>query len=1239
MLALGLLLVPGPRGAPTLSAQQVNVHVYTNLEGLPQSQVLSLHQASSGHLWVGTFGGAARFNGREFRSLTTAHGLGSNLVGALADGPEGQLVAGFVGGGICRLDRPERPLPPEEGAGPRCLTPADGLPSGDVLDLAVDDRGRTWIAAQGGLGLLATDGTPHRWVLSDDEGTPATPLGLALEPDRGLWVATARGLALLDPDALAADPSAPPEPLWLELPEPSTAEGSSVDLVKAIPAGLLVTNAGGIHLVPASAEAPSVITFLELPASGLPPGIRLRDAARTPEGTLWFATSEGLLRFDGLADWELLTTANGLPWNDLSLVMVDREGLIWTGSGQGAAVLVPGPFRTFGVTDGLPHPFVRALALDRGGTLWAGTRAGVAARPPGGGPFRTVLPADVLPSGSIFSALALPPEAGGGVLLGEATSLVHILPGTAPGGILRPDALPAGTVPPFRVVEVGEALPAAPAYAMEGDPLDPSAAWIATPGGLVRWADGNVEPLPEDHPLTGLDAMSLAATPDGGLWIGLLGGGLRLWDGDTLHALDARGGLSNQVIWDLAAASDGSVWVATNGDGAFQVRRDPAGEAWDIRSLGPGQGLVDPFVWQAVEDGDGRIWLYTNRGLHRVEADGRTVTRFGLADGLADLEGAAAAAVATVTGDLYFGSARGLTRWDHAASTPGPVPPPVLVEEAWLGSERLQPGADLRLRSEVLGFRFAALSFRDPDGIRFRYRLTRGGRAADDEGGAASAGPTGPLVGAPERGSEWSEPTAQPTLALAGLRPGRYTLEVEAVTAAGVVSPAPATFEFRILPRFWQTWWFALLGFLAVVGTAAGIPILRARRLERDRERIAGELRATESRLAEIVEHTSNVFYSHDPDQNLSYISPAVEDVLGVPARDVPERWTEFADMDHPVTRAGMEATERALATGERQPPYELVLRHDRGHPVWVRVVESPVVRNGEVTGLVGSLTDITETKRAEAEQARLEARLEQARRMEAVGRLAGGIAHDFNNLLTAIVGHVSLVSMDLDPDDPAREDLDRVQESCRKAALLVARLLAVGRRQMAHPEPLDLDARVEAAVHRLRGDGGAGLQVEHESGGEGLEVVMDEAQLDDVLEALTRNALEAMEGSGRLVLRTRRSGAGEGPRAEQGAGDGPGSSPGAPPGGEPGQWVLLEVEDTGPGMDEETLQHVFEPFFTTKELGEGVGLGLSSVWGIVRQNHGHVEMESAPGEGTRVRVWLPAGREAAWDPEAASDP
>lgn len=270
---------------------------------------------------------------------------------------------------------------------------------------------------------------------------------------------------------------------------------------------------------------------------------------------------------------------------------------------------------------------------------------------------------------------------------------------------------------------------------------------------------------------------------------------------------------------------------------------------------------------------------------------------------------------------------------------------------------------------------------------------------------------------------------------------------------------------------------------------------------------------------------------------------------------------------------------------------------------------------HGRCTHLIGTVHDVTVQRQSEQEREGLRDELEQARKMESVGRLAGGVAHDFNNQLTVIIGHAELMLARMGRGEPNREDLLAIKTAAMRSADLTRQLLAFARRQSISPRLLDLNKAVDGMIRMLRRLIGENIELVWRPGRTIGAVKLDPVQIDQILANLCLNARDAIKSSGRIIITT-----------EQAHLDSEGNEGSA--GGAAVEHVLLSVTDNGSGMDAETLSRIFEPFFTTKATGKGTGLGAATVYGIVQQNRGRIKVESEVGSGTSFRLYFPAHHE-----------
>jgi two-component system cell cycle sensor histidine kinase/response regulator CckA len=379
---------------------------------------------------------------------------------------------------------------------------------------------------------------------------------------------------------------------------------------------------------------------------------------------------------------------------------------------------------------------------------------------------------------------------------------------------------------------------------------------------------------------------------------------------------------------------------------------------------------------------------------------------------------------------------------------------------------------------------------------------------------------------------------------------------------------------------------------------------LRTRSVVRDLtpERAMEEaLRQTRLRFQRIFAHAPVGIALLDKEGRLDETNGALKELFGMIGRDA--TGLRLADHIAEEDREKLAATLAAVAGGKPQPgPIDVRLRsHARTASVFVSRLGAG---DGGETGLMLHFIDVTEQKS-------LEAQFAQSQKMQAVGQLAGGVAHDFNNLLTAMIGFCDLLLLRFRPGDPSFADIMQIKQNANRAANLVRQLLAFSRQQTLQPRVLDITDVLAELSHLLRRLIGENIELKMVHGRDLGPVKVDQGQLEQVIINLAVNARDAMPGGGTLTIRTAST------KNEFPIRRGHEVMPA-------GDYVLVEVTDTGIGIPRENLIRIFEPFFTTKEVGSGTGLGLSTVYGIVKQTGGFVFVDSEPGKGAQFSIYLP---------------
>ncbi|WP_109121144.1 response regulator [Azospirillum sp. TSO22-1] len=417
---------------------------------------------------------------------------------------------------------------------------------------------------------------------------------------------------------------------------------------------------------------------------------------------------------------------------------------------------------------------------------------------------------------------------------------------------------------------------------------------------------------------------------------------------------------------------------------------------------------------------------------------------------------------------------------------------------------------------------------------------------------------------------------------------------------------------------------------------------------------VVAALHQSEERFRTLVEAMPKLVWTADGAGRVDYLNRQWIEFTGVPAgRHLGDGWLEAV---HPDDRGRVRAAWAATVAGQGDYDLEYRLRRHDGEYRWFKVRGLPIRDSlGRPTRWIGSLAEITEIQEARqalarsrdelerlvaertreladsnrlllaesAERERAEAQLARAQRLEAIGQLTGGVAHDFNNLLTVIVGNLDMVERAADDPERVRRLVGGALAAAGRGERLTQQLLAFARRQPLRPEVAGVNRLVRELEPLIRRAVGEAVEVTLDLGDDLRPCRVDTSQFEAAVLNLVVNARDATPPGGRITVSTRGLAL---------------PAPDAPSGLADGDWLVVAVRDTGSGISPDVLPRVFDPFFTTKDVGKGSGLGLSQVYGFVRQSGGQVRLESAPGTGTTVQIWLPAAA-GAEEPAVAPPP
>jgi PAS domain S-box-containing protein len=1037
-----------------------------------------------------------------------------------------------------------------------------GLSSDQIATLAPATDGGLWIGTSGGgLDHLAIDsaGQPRVRVFSRPQGLPHDFVNAVVEAlDSTVWIGTPLGLSRLRHGHVTPLGAAEGNPAQGVTSLLRTRSG---DVLVGTTTGLSVLRDGRVRPY----DAPGIA------------GVHVRALLEDSRGTLWVGThGSGLLR---VADHHVsrLTTKEGLGADLVRALYEDREGGIWIATnGGGLQRLHDSPLTVFGAPEGLPVDIALAVLQDRDGAMWLGTAGGGLARLEHGD-FTLLGTAQGLSHNVVVS---LAQDRDGVVWAGTANGLSRLANGRVTSFGVR-DGIAANAVLATFVDSRG-------------------ALWLGTDGGgLQRWRPGAPVTYRKANGLPNDVVTTIAEDARGDLWVGTREGVARLRGGEFETF---RSACDTHDVLALHVDTTGALWIGT-GNGGLSRLKDG-----QLRCVTTAHGLPENAVYAIVEDGLGGLWLTGPKGIvrlakHEVERAmergpwvGRLhVRRLGVDDGMRTREangGVFPSAWRARDGRIWVPTLRGVVVLDPARLAARAPAPPVRIESVVAREQLFAAGEAVHISAgaRTIGFNFTALTFDSPREVRFRYRL-EGFDTTWVEGGTA-------------RVARYTN-----------IPPGSYVFRVSAAHGDGPWSDQGAAIPLELEAHFYETASFralvALLATALAIGIAAALHRRRVRQLQaRERELVAlvTDRTRAEERYRELFENATDAVFTTDLQGRLTSVNRRFVELTGYERDDLLGRGIGTL-----LYEEGGEPGELPAAWRTPTVATEMeIVRRDGVH-ISHEISTRHVTTGDRPTGMQAIARDVTERRR-------LEQRLLQAQRMEALGQLAGGVAHDFNNILVAIMGYSELLLEELMPENPHHADVTEIGNAARRAATLTRQLLAFSRQQVLQPRVLSLNEVVmelQSMLRRLlREDVDMRIMLAPSVG----LVAADPGQLEQVLLNLVVNARDAMPSGGTITIETSATVLHQGTTPDVGG-----------VALAPGRYTVLEVRDNGTGMTPEVRARIFEPFYTTKAQGKGTGLGLATVHGIVEQSGGYVTCESQPGRGTTFRIFLPEIEGAAY--------
>jgi PAS domain S-box-containing protein len=1206
---------------------RINFRQFRPEDGLPNAQVRRILQDHAGFMWFATFDGLVRFDSHEFRTYrhdsSDPRSISNNVLWDIAEDRQRNIWIGTDSGlDLWRRETedfvhfslgknvsmqsssiPVRRILLEED---KCLwigTSESGiyrmdlktgqilnfqaapknpnsLSDNNILDLYRDAKGMLWIATQNG-GLNQFNPTTQQFQIYKHNPKNPGSLGsnqvssIGEDLQGALWVGTNAGLSRLDRERSAFE-NYPVDP-----DNPAAPQGNKVDAI-------------------------------------------FRDR----EGRMWFGTDgEGLYRFEPATRSfvhfkNIKNDASTLLSDTITAICQDRNGDLWIGhvpTGTSFANRLNSSFQLFRSNpynpNSLPDDNIHSVLEDASGNIWVGTnKAGLCYYQNSTKKWTSYANDPKNPNSlSANTVMALCRDYLGNIWAGTWKGGVDRFdPRTRQFRHFRPDSGNKNTLGSAFVFGIVEDLQ--------------HRIWIATYGGGVDRYDPSKDQFAHyrhdpsnPHSINHDTVYCIMVSRTGEVWAGTQAG-LAKWNPSSddwqryQNQPGQPGSLSHNLINDILEDREGNLWVATNGGGLNHLNI----RTGKFESFGVKEGLPSALVRSLLEDQQGMLWIGTAEGLVCFNPQNRSIRVYDKSTGMEGLFFNRNSCWRRQNGELMFGGNKALNIFDPRMVPLNDFIPPVVITGLEIDSHPDRPGQigsflkesivqtkqlSIPSRIAAISFQFAALNFRSPERNQYLFKL---------EGFDQS----------------WRKAGSEQRATYTNLNPGAYYFRVKASNNEGIWNNQGATLKLVVVPAWWQTVWFkaGIAGFIALMIAVASW-ILSNRRyhhqlLEAQREKehllelqkASAALKESEERLNMALEGADMGVWDWNVESGQYIFDRRWAEIAGYSLDDLATQYQAWKRLIHPEDLdATLQNLENHLSGASPNIETEYRFRHKDGHWIWIlnkgRVIQRDSA--GKAIRVSGTHQDISLHKQSIEQQKKLEEQLAQSQRIESVGRLAGGLAHDLNNMLTPILGHCELMSDDMPLDDPCRASLQEITRAAEHSRDLVRQLLAFARRQTLEMKILSLNQVIQNIEQILRRTLREDIRMELELPPTLPAVRCDVVQIEQILVNLALNAQDAMPNGGRLIIgtNTRYMGPEETQALDVVV---------------PGDYVVLTVSDTGVGMDKETQNRIFEPFFTTKDSGKGTGLGLATVYGIVKQHGAYIHCYSEQGAGTVFRIFFP---------------